>query len=460
MSRINPARLAAVCCPEIPAGADLPRLVAALLAGSPRVAITAPGRARVDARGWERLGGERVLASTLRQALKTAGYGRIGIGIADVAVAADAAAALAATESESGEDRIVPVGGAAGFLAPLDLDALPLSDEMHETLRALGFRRAGDVASREAAEFEARFGAEGIRAHRWASGHDDRVFRAFEREDTPEYGLELETPATTLEPLLFVLRHLLDRLCRDLTARGRCVARLELVLRSGEEAEVASAVPARPTSRERLLHELCRAALERAIRSGDMLVRPVDGIILRAARLVTPDARQEELFTRRWRDPLAAATALSRLRARLGEAGVVHPVVRSDHRPESRSAWEPVVMQASPATNVRAAGASLSWKSSEAREAIDPVPGTLHLLSVPRPLRVRLEAGRPVELSGEIGRMRVEAAEGPERLSGDWWKRPYHREYFRVCTEEGELLWIFRDYRAGPDFWRLHGWWD
>lgn len=460
MSRIHPARVATVRVTPDPRREDEAagrRLAAALLAGSPRVCAVAPHLARVDARGWGRRGGEVALAQTLRQAALAAGFAGIGVGIADVPVASDAAARLAAFAAPEPGDadtaiRIVTPGGARAFLAPLPLTALPLPDELAETFRALGFHRVADVADRPAEELEARFGPIGLRAHRWARGIDDRVFRALELPDVPEVALELETPADTLEPLLFVLRHLLARMCTELTGQGRCAARLELVLRSARGVRTATAVPARPTSRERLLYDLCRAALERAAGATGRLGEPVEELGLRAVRITAPDARQEDLFTRRWRDPLAAAAALSRLRVRLGETAVVHPGVRADHRPEARSRWTPVEMTES-------AGAS----DADGREATPDgaIPGVLHLLPEPLPVDVRMEAGRPAELRGGVGGHQVAAAEGPERLSGDWWTDPYHREYFRVCTDDGGLIWLFREYRPSGELrWWLHGWWD
>ena len=46
----------------------------------------------------------------------------------------------------------------------------------------------------------------------------------------------------------------------------------------------------------------------------------------------------------------------------------------------------------------------------------------------------------------------------PERLSGDWWEDHYTREYYRVSTERGDLLWVYYDPRPRAWFW--HGWWD
>lgn len=469
MSRTHPARVATVRVSL--EGTDGTwsdagrRLAAALLAGSPRVALAGPGLARVDARGWDRRGGESALARTLRDAAEETGFPGVGVGVADVPVAADAAARMAAGTGD-GEDRgilIVESGRARAFLAPLPVVALPLPGELVEIFHALGLRRVADVARRPAQEFEARFGPEGLRAHRLARGVDERAFRALDLLDTPWAALELDSPADTLEPLLFVLRHLLARVCSELATTGRCAARLELELRSTGGVKTATAVPARATRRERLLYDLCRAALERAACASGHLAEPVEELALRAVRVTAPDARQEDLFTRRWRDPLAAAAALSRLRVRLGEDAIVHPAARADHRPEARSEWIPVELERRDG-GTNAAG-SISGRfgagSVDTVAAVEAVPGVLHLLPEPRRLRVRAEDGRPVELWGEIGHHALVAAEGPERLSGDWWKDPYHREYFRVCTEEGGLMWLFREYRpSGELHWWLHGWWD
>ena len=147
-------------------------LLAPLLRGSPRVMLVGPELGRVDARGWERLGGEKMLGRVLLEALEEAGMHGVGIGIGDVEVVADAAAQLA----DPGP-VIVPPGKGRGFLAPLPLRDLPISEEMIEAFRALGWQRIGQLAERKRSEIEARFGPAGIRAHRWACGEDDRADR-------------------------------------------------------------------------------------------------------------------------------------------------------------------------------------------------------------------------------------------------------------------------------------------
>jgi protein ImuB len=59
-------------------------------------------------------------------------------------------------------------------------------------------------------------------------------------------------------------------------------------------------------------------------------------------------------------------------------------------------------------------------------------------------------------------RHRVARADGPERITGEWWKadreRALFRDYYRVENDKGARFWIFRDGLAeeGGRWW-LHG---
>src|SRR5882762_3054598 len=52
----------------------------------------------------------------------------------------------------------------------------------------------------------------------------------------------------------------------------------------------------------------------------------------------------------------------------------------------------------------------------------------------------------------------ITSAAGPDRVSGGQWAEPYAREYFRCVTDDGMMVWVYRD--ARDDSWYLHGWWD
>jgi len=44
---------------------------------------------------------------------------------------------------------------------------------------------------------------------------------------------------------------------------------------------------------------------------------------------------------------------------------------------------------------------------------------------------------------------------GPDVLSGGWWRREIHRDYYFAETARGDLLWLFYDRRRRQ--WFLHG---
>jgi protein ImuB len=59
-------------------------------------------------------------------------------------------------------------------------------------------------------------------------------------------------------------------------------------------------------------------------------------------------------------------------------------------------------------------------------------------------------------------RHRVLKADGPERITGEWWKSENEvssfRDYYRVETDKNARVWLFRDAPAAEGGrWWLHG---
>ena len=63
-------------------------------------------------------------------------------------------------------------------------------------------------------------------------------------------------------------------------------------------------------------------------------------------------------------------------------------------------------------------------------------------------------------------RHRVTQADGPERITGEWWRRPGEfaavRDYWTVENTEGRRFWLYRqgdglDPATGGLAWFLHG---
>ena len=80
----------------------------------------------------------------------------------------------------------------------------------------------------------------------------------------------------------------------------------------------------------------------------------------------------------------------------------------------------------------------------------------LRLLEEPEAVEVEREHDAPCAVWWRGRRIALDHAIEVERLSGDWWKAPYHRDYWR-CDGEGAELLVFVDHEGG---WYVQGWYD
>jgi protein ImuB len=105
--------------------------------------------------------------------------------------------------------------------------------------------------------------------------------------------------------------------------------------------------------------------------------------------------------------------------------------------------------------------------------ALAPMTGTGWPHTLPRPSRL-LEYPEPVTATALLPdhppaffiwrrvRHRVIKADGPERITGEWWRGGQDdfalRDYYRVEDEKGVRFWLFRDAPADQSArWWLHG---
>src|SRR6185295_4987149 len=164
--------------------------------------------------------------------------GRAGIG------ASMTVARLAAQRATDGVED-VPVGAELGFLAPLACLAPP--PEIAATLERWGIRRLGELARLPAAEVATRLGPAGAALVRAARGEDERPLAPEPLPERIEEAMGLEWAIDTLEPLLFVLRGLLERTVARIGLDGIGCARLRLDLalddRTRDARDVALAAP-------------------------------------------------------------------------------------------------------------------------------------------------------------------------------------------------------------------------
>jgi protein ImuB len=308
-------------------------------------------------------------------------------------------------------------------------------------------QRCGELAGVDREAVEVRFGGSAVQWWRWSRGDDERrVFRAVPPEH-PHASVDfIDYVVTDPERLVFGVNALLGSLCEGLSAVGSHARRLRLRLPLANGGSWERTLrSARPTADRAAWLRLARSLLER-LTVPDSVV----GIAIEVEATEAAAAIQGDLFDAGFATSAAVESALARV---LEDQGAVmaepvaglHPLVeeRGEYRPVSLSEAVPVASSA-----VEAAGE-------------EPVGLTLQLLDEPRKVVVESVRRRDHQLPVRYrdGRWHVVVnAAGPDRVSGGQWDQSYAREYYRVVTSEGALVWLFRD--AGRDLWYLHGWWD
>jgi protein ImuB len=194
-------------------------VVAAVASLTPRVEVVRPGMCAFPAGGAARFhGGEIALRVLVQDTVVEHGHD-CGVGIADGLFAAE----LAARADDGGV--IVPPQGDAEFLAPFSLAVLDRS-ELADLLRRLGVWTLGDFAALPAGAVAGRFGADGARAHRLASGAAPRPLAPAPPAADLSARTEFDPPAGQADQVVFAAKRLAGRLHDGLRAEGLTCVRL------------------------------------------------------------------------------------------------------------------------------------------------------------------------------------------------------------------------------------------
>ena len=416
---------------------------------SPRLEEAAPGLVYADAEGLESLfGDDRAVARELVAAAERLGL-RAAVGLSSskavARLAARAAAADLALEATphgagGGAFRVVSPEEQREFLAALPLHALDLPDELQISLRRFGLQTLGEVALLPPGPLAARLGPEAALLSRLARGEDATALQARAEPERFEEGEELDWDASSVTPLLFVWKGLLDRLAQRLAARGLMARELYLQLRLADGSWDERALDlAAPTREAPALLQLLRLSVESQ--------PPPAGV--RAVRLSAVPTRevleQMPLFGRRSASPTQLAAAVARLSALVGPGKLGSP--RAPDR------WAPF-----------AAECGKFAPPPPPRVALPPA-GELSLaaraLRPPRTAEVRCDAaGAPLLVIGEgaLGG-RVVASAGPWRTVAEWWTpEPIALDAYDLELAGGLLIRAARELATGE--WRIEAIYD
>ena len=333
---------------------------------------------------------------------------------------------------------VVAPGREPPFLAPLPVELLELSPDTLATLRRWGVHTIGELEALPAGGVAVRLGAEGAHIARVARGQADTPLAPLAEPLVFEEGIDFDWPVENVEPLLFVLRRLVENLTSRLGCRALASGDLGLTMKLSPRGRDVRTVPvAAPTRDVATLVALVRLALETAPPAA-----AVEGIVVRTSPAHTRSA-QLSFFEPAGPSPDKLASTIARLQALVGDARVGAPVVLDRHLPDA------FTLERFDAPRLKQLGERRLPPADEARAL------ALSALRPPVDAEVRLDRGRLRYLAGQGIGGQVLAAAGPFRVRDGWWQLPVTRDYYDVHLSDGAIYRVFHD--LARDSWHIDG---
>lgn len=412
-----------------PASPDMLRAAQAALCDaaesfSPRVEDAGNGVAYLDLDGLGSLyASESQLANALAPRAMHLGLdAQVGVGGSKIA------AYLAARHG--GGVTVVPPGEEARLLAPVPITLLEPSPALTATLRRWGIRCLGDLAALPASAVGTRLGPEGVLLVRRARGEDEHPLVPRPLPLHFEESLDIEYGIDTLEPLLFVLRGVLDRLTTRLAVRGLICGDLRLALRLATRGRDERTVTvAAPSNDVKALLALVRLQLE---------AHPPAAAIEALRVVAIPErlrAAQLDLFRPSGPAPAQLAVTLARLTAICGAGRVGFPVVADSHRPD---AYAVAPFQVARLFGCYVVREESILPSHNNLTTCPIIPLALRAMRPPQAVEVFCARDHPEFVRGEHFAGRVVHAAGPWRVHGEWWSDGgYARDYYDTQLTDG-----------------------
>ena len=358
--------------------------------------------------------------------------------------------------------RIATDADVREILAPLPVEALRIDDGALKQARRFGLKRIGDLYPMPRAGLARRFrdgaGVGLVRRLDQAVGATNEAL--IPTRAPPRYrGWEAYAdPLTDTAGIEARLPGLAESLARSMEEDGQAARALTLTAfrvdgRTGD-VSIRTGRPLRDVS---IWMRLFRETGIERIDPGfgiDALMLTADLTEPMAALQVAMGEEQQTLQAE------GMAALIDRLSARLGEASVRVAEPQGAWIPERAERWRPALAKAPPAE----------------QDAGDPRrTRPILLLDPPEPVETiaDLPHGAPAQFTWRRVLRKVARADGPERLSPEWWRpRPdgrlaRTRDYYRIEDDQGLRYWLFREGLYGAEYtgakderapsWWMHG---
>ncbi len=412
---------------------------------SPWCELTSPDTAIFDAGRVERLlgGPEQIARAVWEQSGRQA----------NVALAAVPDAASLAAHNFSG---ITIIRDAAGELADLAMESLPIEPDLLDTFMAWGIRTLGDLAALPENGLAGRMGERALALQRLARGAIRRPLQIHKPPEIYEDRIALDHPIELLEPLLFLLARILNEQCARLIAHGLATneVHVTLTLDAGGEHVRTLCLPV-PMRDSRALLKLLQMDLEAHPPQAAMTAVAV------ALNPVEPRRFQHGLFIPQAPAPDRLELTLARIRGLVGEQNVGIPELLDSHKPA------PFHLCGAGLTRGEVAMVTLSADKVDIRLSLlvkaaagsQPAPALGFRYFHPALLaKVELCDNRPARLTAPGIYGRIMSAAGPWRTSGEWWTlTPWNRDEWDIALNNGAL---YRIYSEPGGRWQVEGAYD
>ena len=375
-------------------------LISCLSVFSPLRETIEPGIVCIEASGLEGLYGPDSqlidrLCSTIRE--------ETGL-LAQVGLASDKfTAATAAQIARLGCGLVAPVDTQAAFLAPLPLQALPISEAALKLLNRLGVATLGQVADMPAGALSRTLGSEGERLHRFSRGEDDRPLIPEFEEMPLSARLTLDFRLEYLPALVAYADLLVAQLAAELLSSGLAAGNLILEVEQEEGNHLTAWGHLRPASSDQgRLSDRAAGLLDRmTFTSGATGLKVSLTPLLQAHE----GSRQLPFHQRYALTPDPVGSAVRTIRDRYGGSAI------------------------------------------QAAAAVDgPPPVLVEVRTTPD--------GIPSAMYRDRTWSQIDTVQLHWRLEGEWWFQEGRKDYYQVVTKRGEILVLLH---ASPeDRWYLH----
>ena len=405
---------------------------------SPVVAVDGADGLVIDTEGADHLhGGEALFVSGLVNLLRGRGLSARA-AVADTWGAAHALARLLAAET-----TVVPVGDVTNAVIDLPIVALRLPAETVQGLRVLGIDTIGQLSAMPRAPLTLRFGPEPGRRLDQMFG---RIVEPIEPIRTPElvevaknFAEPIGAPETIAKYVRRLVGQLSARLAEDGLGARRCDLSVHRVDNTRQHLRAGLAKPIRDPAR---LSKLLCDRIE--------TIDPGFGIEkLVLVAVFTQPLEERQIASSLTEEEVADITPLVDI---LGNRG--HRLFRV--APVASDVPERSVRRIAPTAPDIGEAWAVKW------------PRPTRLFANPECIEViaLLPDQPPAVFTWRGKRRKVVRADGPERIFGEWWRRPREfqavRDYFVVEDELGERYWVYRagdgvDPETGSHLWFVHG---